>query len=83
MDIELEHHPLVHEFAEYRDRIHELKIGDPEFHDLMARYDAIDKEIYRIEQGIETTSDAYLEVLKKKRLYLRDKLFKMISEEPA
>lgn len=79
--MELEHHPLIHEFKKYRDLIHELKVGDSEFHDLMARYDEIDKEIYRIEQDIETTSDEYLEILKKKRLYFRDKLYELMQEQ--
>ena len=79
--MELEHHPLVHEFEQYRDLIHTLKTTDSEFHDLMARYDEVDKEIYRIEQDIEPASDDYLEILKKKRLYCRDKLYELMQEK--
>lgn len=79
----LEHHPLVHEFEQYRNELHKLKISDSEFHDLMARYDALDKEIYRIEQDIEVASDGYLEIMKKKRLYFLDKLLSMIKSEMA
>lgn len=78
--MELDHHPLIHEFPEYRELIHQLKISDPEFHDLMQRYHEIDKEIYRIEQDIEPTSDVYLEVLKKKRVFFRDKLYDLMIE---
>ena len=79
--MELDHHPLVHEFEEYRVQIHQLKVEDSEFHDLMKRYDEIDKEIYRIEQDIEPASDVYLEVLKKKRIFFRDKIYDMLMEK--
>ena len=79
--MELDHHPLVHEFEEYRAQIHQLKVEDSEFHDLMKRYDEIDKEIYRIEQDIEPASDVYLEVLKKKRIFFRDKIYDMLMEK--
>lgn len=79
--MELDHHPLVHEFPEHKDIIHHLKVEDSEFHDLMKRYDEIDKEIYRIEQDIEPASDEYLEIMKKKRMYYRDKLYSMMLEE--
>ena len=75
------HHPLAQEFPEYKDRIHELKTNDSEFHDLLAHYDDIDKEIYRIEQNIEPTSDEYAETLKKKRVFLKDKLLQLLKED--
>lgn len=78
--MELQHHPLIHELPEYAELIHRLKLEDPEFHDLLEHYHDIDKEIYRIEQEIEPTSDQYLEILKKKRIFLKDKLYQMLRE---
>ena len=75
-----EHHSLAHEFPEYKDKIHELKISDSEFAKLFAKYDDIDKEIYRIEMQIENTSDEYLEGLKIRRVKLKDELYAMLQQ---
>lgn len=75
----LEKHDLIHELPEYKDRIHELKISDNHFAKLFAEYHEIDHEIHRIEEGIETPSDEYLEELKKKRLQMKDELFAMLK----
>lgn len=74
-----EKHDLVHELPEYKDRIHELKMDNPHFSRLFDEYHDLDNEIRRIEEGIETTSDDYLEELKKKRLQHKDELFNMIK----
>ena len=76
-----EKHDLVHEFPEYRDRIHNLKMTNRHFAGQFAKYHDIDHEILRVEGGIENTSDEYLEELKKKRLALKDELFAMIKAE--
>ena len=74
-----EKHDLIHELPEYRDTIHNLKISDHHFSRLFDEYHEIDHEIHRIETGIETTSDEYLEDRKKQRLHLKDELFKIIK----
>ena len=75
-----EHHRLVEEFPEYKDKIHTLKISNPRFAMLFDNYYEIDKEIYRIEEEIETPSDEYTEDLKKKRLFLKDQIYRMLTE---
>lgn len=75
-----EHHSLVQEFPEYKDKIHELKISDPEFAKLFEKYDDVDKEIYRIEMQIENTSDEYIENLKIRRVQLKDQLYEMLQQ---
>lgn len=74
----IEHHSLLNEFPEYRDRIHELKINNPRFATLYKEYQDVDKEIFRIEEEIETPSDLYTEELKKKRVHLKDQLYDML-----
>lgn len=74
----LSHHPLVHEFPEYKEQIHALKSSSQFFHNLMERYEAIDKEIFRIESGEHPTSDDYVNLLGKERLSLKDDLRKII-----
>jgi uncharacterized protein YdcH (DUF465 family) len=75
-----EHHSLAREFPEYKDQIHELKVNNPEFAQLFEKYEDIDKEIYRIEMQIETTSDEYLEGLKIKRVKLKDQLYALLQQ---
>lgn len=75
-----EHHDLVHELPEYRDKIHEMKTSNSHFAKLFEEYDEVDHEIRRIEQEIETPSDEYTEELKKKRLSLKDQLYTMLKE---
>ncbi len=75
----IEKHDLHHEFPEYYDRIHELKTHDSHFARLFDEYHDINREILRIEEGIENTADEYLEELKKKRLLHKDKLYGMIT----
>jgi uncharacterized protein YdcH (DUF465 family) len=75
-----EHHDLIHELPEFRDKIHELKVSDKHFAKLFDEYHEVDHEVRRIEQEIETPSDEYTEELKKKRLFLKDELFGMLKE---
>ncbi|MFV2032639.1 MAG: YdcH family protein [Gammaproteobacteria bacterium] len=73
-----EKHDLVHEFPEYRDAIRHLKSSNLHFARLFDEYHEIDHEVLRIETGIENSSDEYLGERKKKRLYLKDELFRMV-----
>lgn len=74
-----EHHDLVHELPEYREKIHEMKQSNHHFSKLFDEYHEVDQEIRRIEQEIETPSDEYTEELKKKRLALKDELYGMLQ----
>ena len=74
-----EKHDLIHELPEYKERIHELKVSNENFAHKFEKYHELDHEVLRVEEGVETTSDDYLEELKKKRLALKDELFSMIK----
>lgn len=74
-----EKHDLIHEFPEYKDKIHELKTNDAHFARLFEEYHEVEHEIRRIEEGIETPSDDYLEERKKLRLNLKDQLLEMLQ----
>jgi uncharacterized protein YdcH (DUF465 family) len=75
-----EKHDLLHEFPEHVERIRELKMGNAHFAKLFNNYHEVEHEVRRIEEGVENTSDVYLEDLKKKRLHLKDSLYGMITE---
>lgn len=72
------HHPLIEEFAEYKDAIHELKLNNAHFRRLAHEYEGIDKSIFRAEQGIEMVNDDYLNSIKKERLHLKDLIYSML-----
>ena len=75
----LDNHSLANELPEYRDTIHTLKTSNAHFAKLFDEYHVIDKEIHRIEQGVETPADDYVEECKKKRLHLKDALFTLLK----
>ncbi len=76
----LTHHPLVKEFPDHKDQIHELKINNNHFAKLMKEYEELDKHVFRIESNAEPTGDEYIRELKKKRLKLKDDLYDMIKK---
>jgi uncharacterized protein YdcH (DUF465 family) len=77
----LEHHPLVVEFPEYKDKIHSLKMENTHFHQMMEDYEKLDKEIFNIEDGSNPTEDEVVENLKKQRLLLKDEIFQMLKAD--
>ena len=75
-----EHHDLIHEFPEYREEIHNLKMTNERFRELFDAYHKIDREVYRVENNIEPRSDAALGEIKKRRLALKDELFRILRQ---
>ena len=74
-----ERHDLPHEFPEKEELIKKLVEENAEFAKLYAAYDVLDAEILKIEQNLETVSDAYAEELKMKRVHLKDQLYQMLQ----
>ena len=73
-----EKHDLHHEFPEFEAEIRHLKMNNGHFARFFTEYDEVDDELMRIQQGIETPSDDYIEELKKKRLFLKDEMYFML-----
>ena len=76
----IENHSLINEFPEMRDQIHKLKTSDNHFARLFDEYDAVERQVHRIESGAEPTTDDRLEALKKQRLSLKDQLFVLLKK---
>jgi len=74
-----EKHDLIHELPEHKERIHELKMNNNHFVKLFDEYHELDHQVRKIEEGMETPSDEYVEGLKKERLNLKDQLFSIIK----
>ncbi|MCK5881592.1 MAG: DUF465 domain-containing protein [Sinobacterium sp.] len=78
----LEKHDLLHELPTHKETIHKLKLSSRHFAKQFDEYHEVDHEVHRIEQGVENTTDEYLEEKKKLRLSLKDQMYKaIISEE--
>ncbi len=75
----LEHHDLVHEFPEHREKITLMKTSSAHFARLFEEYHVTTREVERLE-GIGTpVSDATLDDMKKNRLKLKDELYAMLQ----
>lgn len=76
----LQKHDLHHEFPEFSEEIRHLKMNNNHFSRLFDEYHETNQEVHRIEQGVENTSDEYVELKKKERLKLKDELFAMLKK---
>ena len=72
-------HELAAEFPEKVAKIHQLKVSNAHFAKLAEEYHELNREIHRIETDVTPASDDTLELLKKKRLKLKDELAEMLS----
>jgi uncharacterized protein YdcH (DUF465 family) len=72
-------HDLITELPEYKDKIHALKTSNTHFAKLFDEYHEVNKQVIRIEEEIETVSDQVAENTKKRRLQLKDELFKLLQ----
>jgi len=68
----VEHHPLVKDFPEKLEQLHQLRQQDPEFARKAQTYEALDKQICRVEDGVELLDDEALSALKLERVSLKD-----------
>lgn len=75
----MEKHDLLHEFPQHKEKIHNLKVSDHHFRKLFDEYDEVNTEIHRIETGAEATADEVLDLLRTKRVYLKDQLFEYLK----
>lgn len=74
-----DHHPLVKDFPELKDKIHALKTNNTHFAKLEREYEEVDKAIVRLETGIEHASSAEVEQKKLQRVTLKDELYSMLK----
>jgi uncharacterized protein YdcH (DUF465 family) len=79
----IEHHPLIKEFPEHRERIHELKQSNNHFAKLADQYEEVDKHICRAEDSPEGYDNQHMHELKSERLKLKDEMFRILEGEAA
>lgn len=74
----MEKHDLHHEFPQFEEKIHDLKMNNNHFKKLFNDYEDLNHKIH----GIETTgvfTDEELNDMRSKRLHLKDELYEMIK----
>jgi len=76
----MERHDLLHEFPNFQDKIHELKISNNHFRKLFDDYHELEHEIHRINNNIETTSDEYNHKIKAKSLFIKDEILAILNQ---
>lgn len=76
--MQVEHHDLHHEFPEFNDAIHELKVGNAHFARLFEEYHATTNKVETLEENDIPVDDFSIEEMKKARLKLKDELYQML-----
>lgn len=66
-------------FPEYRQLITQLKSENAHFSALFQRHNDLDQEIKNMEDGIVPTAGVNIEVVKKEKLHLKDKLYGLLK----
>ena len=72
---------LAEVFPGKEGKIHELKMNNAHFANLMEAYHELNGKIHRAETDIEPTSDMRLEDLRKRRLAILDEMLPMLSQD--
>jgi uncharacterized protein len=75
----VEHHDLIHDFPDLKDRIHDLKVGDSHFRRLFDAYHELTREIEKMEDEVVPVATIVEEEAKKRRVHLKDELYRMLT----
>lgn len=77
--MQVEHHDLPHEFPEFKQAIHDLKISSSHFAKLLDEYEQLTTQIEEMEDKDLPVDDFTVEEMKKKRLKLKDELYALLT----
>jgi len=75
----VEHHDLIHEFPELKERIHELKTHDHHFRKLFDEYHELTTSVENMENEVKPVSTLTEEEAKMRRVQLKDELYAMLT----
>ena len=70
----IEHHDLIHELPEYREKIRDLKMNNAHFSRLFEEYHDVTKQVERMETLTEPVCSETENACKAKRLHLKDQV---------
>jgi uncharacterized protein len=75
----VEHHDLIHEFPQMRDRIHELKMSDGHFRKIFEEYHVLTRSTEKMENEVTPVATHVEEESKMRRIHLKDQLYRMLT----
>ena len=78
--MQVEHHELHQEFPEFRDIMQTLRASDSNFNQLYDQYHSLTSEVERLEEDDIPIDDFTFENMKKQRVRLKDKMYKILVE---
>lgn len=67
-------------FPEYRELISQLKANDRHFDSLFSKHNELDQKIRNMEARIDPASHEDIEILKKRKLRLKDEMYELIKK---
>lgn len=73
-------HELAEDFPDMEEKIHTLKTSNTHFARLAEEYHEVNREVHRIESGVEAASDTRETELRKRRMMLKDEISAMLNE---
>jgi len=73
-------HELSEDFPEHADKIHDLKMNDAHFARLAEDYHKVNREVHRVEAGVEAAGQEREEELRKTRMRLKDEIAAILAK---
>jgi uncharacterized protein YdcH (DUF465 family) len=78
--MQVEHHELHREFPELIDVMQVLRSSDSDFSQMFDEYHSLTSQVELLEEEDIPVDDFTFEVMKKKRVKLKDKMYQMLVE---
>ncbi len=75
----VEHHDLVHEFPNLKEKIHELKVNDAHFRRLFDEYHELTRTVENMENEVVPATTSREEEHKLRRVKLKDELYQLLT----
>jgi len=76
-------HELSEEFPDKVTEISALKQSDAHFSRLVDEYHEVNRDVHRAETNVQPTDDLHSAELRKKRMILKDEIWKILSAPAA
>lgn len=71
----MDKHDLLHEFPEYREKLHDLKLNDIHFRKLFDEYHEVEHQVHLMKTDEVVSIDEALKELKARLLHLKDDIY--------
>lgn len=73
-------HELAEEFPNEKEKLHDLKLNNAHFAKISDRYHELNRELHRVETGVEPASQIHEVMLRKERMTLKDEISGILQQ---